>query len=118
MATTRQRNPQGMDLKEGNDTSKARALIMRPVGEEGKDLASIELSCFADADLELARGSLGDSDVPIVFRKDNGVGSYKSETCQMSGMGELRSVPMSFKEKAKRRPSKTTEKPRKAISSS
>jgi hypothetical protein len=91
---------------------------MRPVDEEGKDLASIELSRFANADLELARGSLGDSDVPIVFRKDNGVRVYKSEICQLSGMGKVRSVPRSFKEKAKRRPSKTTEKPRKADSSS
>jgi hypothetical protein len=91
---------------------------MRPVDEEGENLASIELSRFANADLELARWSLGDSDVSIVFREDNGVGAYKSEMCQMTGMEKVRSVPISFKEKAKRRPSKTTEKPRKAVSSS
>jgi hypothetical protein len=61
---------------------------VRPVDKEGKDLASVELSRFANADLELARGPLGDSDVPIVFREDNGVGTYKSEMCQISGWGK------------------------------
>jgi hypothetical protein len=60
---------------------------MRPVDEEGKDLASIELSRFANADLELARRPLGDSDVPIIFRKDNGVRVYKLEMRQMGRMG-------------------------------
>jgi hypothetical protein len=101
-------------LRKRGSTSHTDALIVRLLVEKVDDLTSKESSSSANADLELARRTLGDSDVTIVFRKLDGKGFYN----QQKTPGEVLSTPISAKEKAKRRPSKTTQELLKWTSSS
>jgi hypothetical protein len=81
--------------------------------EEIENLTSEELTSLADADLELTGRTFGHSDGTIVFGELDGEGFYVREKER-----EVLSTPTSFKEKANRRPSKTTVKPPKWVSSS
>ena len=56
-----------MRSKNGGNTSEASTLIMRSVAQKVDDLTSLELSRFANANLELTRRTLGDSDVAIIL---------------------------------------------------
>jgi uncharacterized protein (UPF0335 family) len=77
---------------------------MRLRVEKVDDLTSKEGSGSANTDLELARRTFGDSDVSIVFWELDGKGFYN----QQKAVRKVLSTPTSNKEKAKRRPSKTT----------
>jgi hypothetical protein len=87
---------------------------MRFLVEEIDDLPGEERCGSTNADLEFARRTFGDSNITIVFRKLDGKGFYRQESTK----GEILSTPTSDKEKAKRRPSKTTQKVLKCVSSS
>jgi hypothetical protein len=87
---------------------------VRLLVEKVDDLTSKEGSGSANADLELARRAFRDSDVTIIFRKLDGKGFYNKQKTA----GEVLSTPISVKEKAKRRPSKTTQDFLKQVSSS
>jgi hypothetical protein len=63
----------GSDRGGRGDTGETGTLVMRSVGEEREDFASVEFSCSTDADLELSGRPLGDRDIPTVFREDDGI---------------------------------------------
>ena len=77
---------------------------MRFLVEKADDLTSKEGCSSANTDLELTRRAFGDSDVTIVFWELDGKGFYN----QQKTVRKVLSTPTSDKEKAKRRPSKTT----------
>jgi hypothetical protein len=57
-------------------TSETHAFVMRLVVEKVENLACKELTGLADADLELAGRTFGNSDIAIVFGKADGEGFY------------------------------------------
>jgi hypothetical protein len=105
----------GYISKEIGRTSETHAFIMGLVVEKVDYLSCKELTGFANADLEFARGTFGNGNVAIVFRETDGEGFYVRDGKRKV---EVLSTPTSFKEKANRRPSKTTAKPWKWVSSS